>query len=537
MGRVYARAVTRKRTMTAIDAPTTVRGAFDALAPSRFVPGARSVSEQRLTTSVAPFPQPAVELRRLWERRYARRLLITDTFVVFAVTAAAQFTNVLVNPMGPVGVLDTVGVPALTAASWLVMLAAFHTRAASVVGSGATEYKRVAHSTGLAFGLVAILFLLFETPGTRVQLMIALPAGLLGLLVARWSWRRWLGAQRRAGRYAARTIVAGTRDDVEYVIRTLQGSGAHGHLVVGVATDDGNDTGDTGADLIIDGRHHPVLGSAHTVASHARQLGADSVIVASRPADDPDYIKQLSWQLEGTAAELILSSRLADVAGPRISLRPIDGLPLIHVRIPEFEGSKHVLKRATDVLFASIALIPTALVTGVVAVLIKLDDRGPVFFRQTRIGRNGEEFSILKFRTMRTTAESELAALQTANEGAGPLFKLKHDPRITRVGRILRKLSLDELPQFWNVLVGDMSVVGPRPPLPREVTAYNGTVYRRLYIKPGITGLWQVSGRSDLSWDESVRLDLRYVENWSIMTDLMIMWRTAQVMIRPKGAY
>jgi exopolysaccharide biosynthesis polyprenyl glycosylphosphotransferase len=274
-----------------------------------------------------------------------------------------------------------------------------------------------------------------------------------------------------------------------------------------------------------------------TVALHARDLGADSIIIASRPDDDPDFIKRLSWDLEGTAAELILSSRLTDVAGPRLSLRPLDGLPLIHVKIPEFEGGVHLLKRAMDIAVAVVALIPIAVAAPLIALMIKLDDHGPALFRQTRVGRDGREFQILKFRTMRTTAEAELGALRSHNEGAGPLFKLKRDPRITRVGSVLRKFSLDELPQFWNVLRGEMSVVGPRPPLPSEVTAYDGTVYRRLYIKPGITGLWQVSGRSDLSWEESVRLDLRYVENWSMLTDLMIMWRTARVMLRPKGAY
>jgi len=233
----------------------------------------------------------------------------------------------------------------------------------------------------------------------------------------------------------------------------------------------------------------------------------------------------------------VLSSRLTDVAGPRISLRQVDGLPLIQVKIPTYEGGVHLLKRALDIAVSTIALIPIGLVSLVLVPLIKLDSPGPAFFFQERVGRDGKTFQIVKFRSMKTDAEQQLAALRAKNEGAGLLFKMKDDPRVTRVGRILRKLSLDELPQFWNVLVGDMSVVGPRPPLPSEVTAYDGTVYRRLYIKPGITGLWQVSGRSDLSWDESVRLDLRYVENWSVMNDLQIMWRTAKVMVQPNGAY
>ena len=263
----------------------------------------------------------------------------------------------------------------------------------------------------------------------------------------------------------------------------------------------------------------------------------DRIIVASRPDGEPDFVKHLSWQLEGTAAELVLSSRLTDVAGPRISFAPVEGLPLIQVQIPSYEGGQHVLKRALDIAVASVALIPIALITPILALLVKLDSPGPLFFSQERVGRDGRTFQIMKFRSMKTDAEQQLATLKEQNEGAGLLFKMKDDPRVTRVGRILRKLSLDELPQFWNVLIGDMSVVGPRPPLPSEVTAYDGTVFRRLYIKPGITGLWQVSGRSDLSWDESVRLDLRYVENWSVMNDLQIMWRTAKVMVRPSGAY
>ncbi|WP_414683966.1 sugar transferase [Microbacterium sp.] len=468
----------------------------------------------------------------MWERRYARRLSLTDAAIVVTVTALAGVLDVLMAPAGAAELVHAARVTALTAPVWLLALALFRTRTTDAVGVGATEYKRVAHATGLAFGLLALLFIAFQWQDVRVQLFATLPVGLFALLVGRWIWRKWLLGQRAFGRYATRTIIAGTNDDIEYVIRSLERAGNRGYIVVGAATTEPMADG-----LIVDGRAYPVVGTIDSVAVHARELGADSIIVASRPAGDPDFIKRLSWDLEGTASELILSSRLTDVAGPRLSLRPMDGLPLIHVQIPEFEGGIHLLKRAMDIAVAALALIPIALATPVIALLIKLDDRGPAFFRQTRVGRDGREFGILKFRTMRTTAETELDALRAQNEGAGPLFKLKRDPRITRVGAVLRKFSLDELPQFWNVLRGEMSVVGPRPPLPSEVTAYDGTVYRRLYIKPGITGLWQVSGRSDLSWDESIRLDLRYVENWSVMTDLMIMWRTAKVMVTPKGAY
>ena len=451
------------------------------------------------------------------------------------VLLATTFAAVLDAAMDPAHSLDSftlLRVPLLTAFVWLVLLALFSTRATAILGSGATEYKRVAHATGLAFGIVAMTFVVFQWPGVRMQLLAALPLGLLAVLAGRWSWRRWLVRQREFGHYTARTIVTGTRDDVEYVIRQLQQDANRAYTIVGAATVEGGTD-----DIIVDGHAYPVVGNTTTVAARTQQLRADSVVVASLVQGDPDFVKRLSWELEGSASELILSSRLTDVAGPRISLRPVDGLPLIHVKIPQFEGGRHLLKRTMDVIVAAIALIPITIVGLPIALLIKLDDRGPVFFRQTRIGRDGTEFSILKFRTMRTTAEAELAALMADNEGAGPLFKMKRDPRITRIGGILRKFSLDELPQFWNVLRGDMSVVGPRPPLPAEVEEYDGNASRRLFIKPGITGLWQVSGRSDLSWDESIRLDLRYVENWSVMNDLMIMWRTARVMVDPKGAY
>ncbi len=484
------------------------------------------------TITVVPRVQPSLERRRLWERRYTRRLRWTDAAIVVASAALTAGIAVAVFGTSSTQLWSVGRVAAVTTVVWLGLLMAFHTRSSEVFGSGSSEYKRVAHSTGFAFGILAILSIAFQWSGMRLELFVALPVGLFALLVGRWSWRRWLVRQRRFGHYSSRAIIAGTATDVEYVIRNLDRGGTRGYVVLGAATPSRDHS-----HINVDGRSYPVVGAMESVALRARELGADTIIVASRPEDDPDFIKRLSWELEGTAAELILSSRLADVAGPRISLRPVDGMPLIHVKIPRFEGGVHALKRAMDILVAALALIPIGLVLPIIALAITLDDRGPVFFRQTRIGRDGREFGILKFRTMSVDAEARLAALKAQNEGSGLLFKMKSDPRITRVGAILRKFSLDELPQFWNVLLGDMSVVGPRPPLPSEVGEYDGMVFRRLYIKPGITGLWQVSGRSDLSWDESVRLDLRYVENWSIMTDLMIMWRTAQAMVRPSGAY
>ncbi|MEV8250229.1 sugar transferase [Microbacterium sp. NPDC076768] len=479
-------------------------------------------------TVVTPRASATLERRRQWERRYRMRLRITDAAVIlFAVglTGAIQ----LAAGVSGIDVLRD-GIP--LAALWYLLLSALHTRDAALFSASATEYRRVAHASGLAFGVIAMVAVLLAWESMQLTLLVGLPFGVLTLLVTRWMWRHWLQTQRSEGRFASRTLVVGNRDDVEYVVRTLHPIGASGYQVVGATLLDGN-----ARDIVIDDARFPVLGNVNSVSSVAAEVGADTIIVASRPEGDPEFVKRLSWQLEGTAAELVLSSRLTDVAGPRISFAPVEGLPLIQVQIPRYEGGQHMLKRALDVAVAAVALIPIGLLAPVLALVIKLDSPGPVFFFQERVGRDGRRFKMVKFRSMKTDAEQQLAALKAQNEGAGLLFKMKDDPRVTRIGRVLRKLSLDELPQFWNVLIGDMSVVGPRPPLSSEVTAYDGTVFRRLYIKPGITGLWQVSGRSDLSWDESVRLDLRYVENWSVMNDLQIMWRTAKVMVQPSGAY
>ncbi|WP_231945546.1 sugar transferase [Agrococcus carbonis] len=470
--------------------------------------------------------------RRLeWERRSRARLVVADTAVALAAVttlAAAMLVGEAVIE-APERVLAA---PVLTAMVWLTALAAFHSRDASVLGAGATEYRRVAHATGLAFALLAVGALAVDWPELRQQLLVALPVGMLGLLLARWQCRRWLVARRREGEFASRTILVGEREEIGYVLERLDAARDLTFHVVGAAV-----RGDPGEPLELRGRAVPVLPTSATVAENAERMGADTVILAASTDADPEYLTRLRRQLEGTCAELILFSRLTDVAGPRISFRPVDGLPLIQVRIPTFDGGRHVLKRALDVVVSSCALVAIAIVAVPIAIAIALDSPGPVLFRQQRIGRDGQSFPMLKFRTMHVDAEQRLEELRERNEGAGPLFKMKDDPRVTRVGAFLRRHSLDELPQFWNVLRGDMSVVGPRPPLPHEASSYDEVVKRRLYLKPGITGLWQISGRSDLTWQDSVRLDLRYVENWSVMEDLMIILRTARVVLHPSGAY
>ncbi|MFG6502962.1 sugar transferase [Microbacterium sp. P05] len=491
------------------------------------------LQEPTWAAAAGPRTSAAVKRRMLWERRYRRRLTVTDAVVVLAVTAAASLWHLSTDAPGALEADPWIlsRIPLATAATWLLALALSGTRAPGVIAAPQTEYRRVALATGWAFGLLALAFVVFPWEGLRNQVIVALPIGLVALLTSRRLWRRWLVARRRSGLYDSRAIVLGRSVDVAQVVRTLERDDQLGFRVVGTAVE-----GDAGAVHSIRPDAHSILASPDAVAQAARELGADTIIVASDVSEGA-FARRLSWQLEGAATDLVWASRLTDVASPRISLRHIDGLPLVQMRIPTFEGAQHLWKRALDVIVSVVALLAIAVVTPIIALLIRLDSPGPVFFRQRRVGRDGREFDIIKFRTMTETAETELALLIARNEGSGPLFKLRADPRVTTVGAVLRRFSLDELPQFWNVLRGEMSVVGPRPPLPSEVGGYDGHVFRRLYIKPGITGLWQVSGRSDLSWEESVRLDLHYVENWSVLTDLRIIFRTATVMVRPKGAY
>lgn len=481
---------------------------------------------------VTPRTTETVERRQLWQRRYRHRVLLTDSAVVVLVCSIAAIAQIVgvahVEPFGMPWAYWRVSM--LTAAIWLIVLALFQTRSTRIVGYGSREYQRVAHATGMAFGVLAIGFIVLQSSGIRMQLFIALPLGLPLMLIGRLASRRWLVRQRRLGEFVSRAIVVGRQHDVERLVATVHGCDLDSYDVVGVTLADSD-----ASTLRVHDMSFRATGTMDSVRSTARDLRADVVIVASTP-DRPDYLKDLSWSLEGTAAELILSSPLMDVAGPRMSLRPIEGRPLVHVEIPTFDEDRYLVKRCMDIMIASFALVFVGLLTPVVALLIKLDSPGTVFFRQQRVGRDGRNFDMVKFRSMGADAEARKQELMAKNEGAGLLFKMKDDPRVTRVGAVLRKYSLDELPQFWNVLCGHMSIVGPRPPLPDEVSGYDGTVFRRLYIKPGITGPWQVGGRSDLSWDESLRLDLRYVENWSVTTDVRIMWQTARVMLHPEGA-
>ncbi|HZQ28509.1 MAG TPA: sugar transferase, partial [Acidimicrobiales bacterium] len=280
----------------------------------------------------------------------------------------------------------------------------------------------------------------------------------------------------------------------------------------------------------------PVVDHHTKLAEQLRLLGAAGVLIATSDVD-PATTNRLARRLVDAGIHVELSSSLMDIDAERLSVRPLGRFPVMYVEPVKRRGAPAVAKRAFDLAGATIGMLLTAPLWLVVAVAIKVDSRGPILFRQERVGRRGRRFSVYKFRTMVADAEELLIDLREANEADGPLFKVRHDPRVTTVGRFLRKLSLDELPQLLNVLRGQMSLVGPRPALPREVTQWGPELFDRLRVQPGITGMWQVKGRSDSSFAEYQRWDLYYVDNWSLWRDLSILVRTVPVVLSSEGAY
>ena len=471
-----------------------------------------------------------------WQRRYIRTLIVTDIVVVFAAMACAQMVRLgrPITALDPASIYFSV-LSVFIAVIWLALLAAYRTRSPRVVGAGVEEYRRVMSATLATIGLVAVLLMIFRPEFARGYLAVAFPLGLAFLLIGRNVARYSLIRQRRRGRCVVSVLAVGDARAVRSLVQSLSRGWGYGYSVVGVCLT-GRSSGGT---IDIPGVGTlPVLGDETTVHDAILKSNAETVALTTTDHLGPEGVRELSWDLHKLGVDLVVTPGVVDVAGPRLTIRPVAGLPLIHVEKPQYSGTKKVQKLAFDYFVSLSALFITLPVMIVAAIAIKLTSKGPVFYRSERIGLEGEPFQMIKFRTMVDGADKQVASLSDVNESVGGvLFKIKQDPRITAVGRLLRKYSIDELPQFFNVLRRDMSVVGPRPPLRREVDTYNDQVRRRLLVLPGITGLWQVSGRSDLSWEDSVRLDLSYVENWSITNDLLIAAKTVRTVATGSGAY
>lgn len=418
--------------------------------------------------------------------------------------------------------------------AWWSMLGAWNSRQSRILGAGPDEYKRVAAASLWLFGLVAIFSYVLRIDTARGYVGIALPVGLLGLILARYLLRQHLNVRRQGGTSMSRLLVLGGPSAVAHLASTLVRAKHSGYLPIAAYTPGAPRSESEPISGL------PVLGSDPAVASILQAIDdcdADAVAVSAGVQLHPQTLRHLGWELASRNVGLIMAPALTDIAGPRIHTQQVAGLPLIHVTTPTLEGGQRVAKRLFDLVISGLLIVLCSPLMAILAVLIKADSRGPILFKQERVGMEGAHFGMLKFRSMVVDAEARLADLAHRNEGNGVLFKIKNDPRVTRVGGVLRKYSLDELPQLFNILGGSMSLVGPRPPLPREVEAYEHDVRRRLLVKPGLTGLWQVSGRSNLSWQDSVRLDLYYVENWSLAGDLVIILRTVRAVFRSTGAY
>jgi exopolysaccharide biosynthesis polyprenyl glycosylphosphotransferase len=492
--------------------------------------------------SVTPTSPPesrsasTVGRRNDWRRTYARRLGITDLLVLIWVVFGVQLvwlggdgdtTRIPAPGEAPVVVSYTIVSVVLTAV-WALALRFGGSRNYRVVGAGSTEYKLVADASGRLFGLVAIIAFIFKIDIARGYILLAFPVGILMLLFFRWAWRQWLAIERSQGRYASNVLLIGSEQSVVHIASQLSRDTSAGYRVVG-AWVKGHPAG---AEL----EGIPVRTSEEfeSIVEALDTFGADTVVVTSSDALTAQELRELSWQLVPGVHHLVLAPSLTDVGGPRIHTRPVAGLPLIHVETPRSEGWKKYGKRGFDILGSGLLLLALSIPLLLVALAVKLTSRGRVLYRQERVGLNGKPFQMLKFRSMRENADAELQQLLAAQGTDGkPLFKVKDDPRLTRIGKVLRKYSIDEFPQLLNVLKGDMSLVGPRPQREAEVALYDNIAYRRLLIKPGMSGLWQVSGRSELSWEDAIRLDLFYVENWSLMGDLIILWRTVRAVVLP----
>lgn len=464
-----------------------------------------------------------------WEPAYRYGVIAADVLcTVLVVVLAGAVLQARHTSFGPLSLL---GLEAVTVAVVLGSLFLNRVWNPRVLGQGAEEFRRLGRGlfgSVVALGLGALAAGL---PGARLWVFLVGPAVALVAFPVRYALRRPLHRARGEGRCLLPVLAAGNVDTVKDLVSRTRRAPHLGWRVDAVCTVDGR----AGIDVELDGI--PVVGRFDELAEQVRRGGYRIVAVTPDAYWTPRRLQRLAWDLEGTGAEMVVAAALMDFAGPRLHVTGVLGMPLLRVSEPSFTGFRRVVKAAVDRIGSAVLLALLGPVLLTVAVAIMIDSRGPVLYKQRRVGKGGVPFTILKFRTMVTNADALRTQLQQLNEGAGVLFKMKRDPRVTAVGRVLRRYSLDELPQLFNVLTGSMSLVGPRPPLPEESAKYGPDMRRRLLVKPGLTGLWQVSGRSDLSWEESVRLDLRYVEDWSLALDALILWKTFRAVFGGQGAY
>jgi exopolysaccharide biosynthesis polyprenyl glycosylphosphotransferase len=480
-------------------------------------------------------------MKRKTMRDYARGVILVDFLVLLATTLIVYLENYgsfqIVDNIYDEGLFRITASPQLVGVgllvTWLILLSVFKSRDPKIVGSDFSEYRRVLNATLSVLGLLAFVSLYFKVDVSRLYVTEVLLIGLVALLVARRLGRNWLNKQRKQGNFTRRVAIYGPTSELALELKkysshkesefepimTIEDNKL---LVLKYLNSDKTQT--------VDLEHLPEVLTEENIELLQ--------VVGSGPSSAQMH-KKLYWALDGWDISFVVSPAITGVSSSKLTTRVIAGSPLIKISSTKFSGPQYFVKTTFDILFSIIALIIASPVMLATAVAIKVTDRGPIFFKQTRIGLNGTEFQILKFRSMKVGAEKEFdeLAAKAGYEVNSVQFKLKDDPRITKVGKFIRKTSIDELPQFLNVLKGDMSVVGPRPHVHKEVNSYGEYDGRRLLVKPGITGPWQVGGRSELTWEESVAIDLSYVENWNWLSDISIIVKTVFILTNSKNAY
>jgi exopolysaccharide biosynthesis polyprenyl glycosylphosphotransferase len=458
-----------------------------------------------------------------------------DAVVLIVSTALAMLGRLrldMFNPTSIDGVHENVGwlAPAIVLA-WLLAIVAFGGYSASVFGAGPDEYKRVVHGSLLTAGLIGVACYLAKYQLSRGFFLLVFVIAVPALMVGRLVLRRAVHKAHINGALRYRVVIAGSPAHIDEIAGVLRREAWLGYDVVGALTPETDRVaGETPRGI-------PIIGNTDEITWSVLASRANLVFFAGGAVDSASDLRRIAWALEKEDVQVVVAPSVTEVSGGRVKFRPVGGLPLIHVDPPRATEASRWGKRLFDVVGSLGLLVLFSPVFLVAALRVKLHDGGPVLFQQQRVGKDGQLFSCLKFRSMVVDAEAKLAELHAQTGYESGLFKLKDDPRITTPGAWLRKYSFDELPQLVNVLRGDMSLVGPRPPLPVEVASYERDTNRRLDVRPGLTGLWQVSGRSDLSWEETVRLDLYYVDNWSMLQDLNILLKTLGAVMRPEGAY
>jgi exopolysaccharide biosynthesis polyprenyl glycosylphosphotransferase len=413
-------------------------------------------------------------------------------------------------------------------AVWLGMLYVLGAYRVRHYGSGFEEFRAIVLASLFSFAIICTLGFFAQAQLTRGYPFLFFVMGTPLLLIVRYIDRQTLHSARKQGRLSIRMVAVGSPTAVQELVEVLGRAPWMGYRLVGMCVPGGHDPLEVGV---------PVLGDIEHVREVAIAQRVDGIIVAGGSYSSAADLRRLGWAIQGLDLDMLVAPALTDIAGPRVHMRHVAGLPFVQVEEPQSDRAGGWAKRAFDLFVSSCVLLVLSPLLIFTALMIKLQDRGPVFYRQVRVGIRGEEFEMVKFRSMVVNADKLRAELDEANESDGVLFKIKDDPRITAFGRFIRKYSIDELPQLINVFKGEMSLVGPRPLFPKDVERYEKDTHRRMLVRPGMTGLWQVSGRSDLSWAESVRLDLYYVDNWSMVIDLVIMVKTVKAVLVSDGAY